>query len=215
LKAYIFALVAVVTLRLVANPALLGYHPASQTPVLNWLLYTYLVPAAAFFGAASILAPLEGQRLTQGEARLVGTARPWLTAACAVAGILIVFAWINLTIFDAFSSGPRIDLSWRRLPARDLTLSLAWALYALALLGVGFFKRIAPLRWSGLAFLILTLAKLFLYDLGELGGLYRVASLVGLAISLLGVSLAYQRFLRDAPAGSSSDGNHRDKESFG
>jgi len=43
--------------------------------------------------------------------------------------------------------------------------------------------------------LILTIGKVFLYDLGELEDLYRVASLVGLAISLLLVSLAYQRFV--------------------
>ena len=46
-----------------------------------------------------------------------------------------------------------------------------------------------------LGFLILTIGKVFLYDLGELKDLYRVASLVGLAVSLLLVSLAYQRFV--------------------
>jgi uncharacterized membrane protein len=34
-----------------------------------------------------------------------------------------------------------------------------------------------------------------LHDLGELEDLYRVASLVGLALSLILVSLAYQRFV--------------------
>jgi uncharacterized membrane protein len=46
-----------------------------------------------------------------------------------------------------------------------------------------------------LGLLILTIAKVFLHDLGELRDLYRVASLVGLALSLLAVSLAYQRFV--------------------
>jgi len=47
----------------------------------------------------------------------------------------------------------------------------------------------------------LTIAKVFLYDLGELQDLYRVASLLGLAVSLILVSLAYQRFvLRREPA---------------
>jgi len=41
----------------------------------------------------------------------------------------------------------------------------------------------------------------FLYDLGELRGLHRVASLVGLALALLAVSVVYQRFVfRRAPA---------------
>ena len=34
-----------------------------------------------------------------------------------------------------------------------------------------------------------------LYDLGELEDLYRVASLLGLAVSLIVVSVAYQRFV--------------------
>jgi uncharacterized membrane protein len=40
-----------------------------------------------------------------------------------------------------------------------------------------------------------TIAKVFLHDVGELGDLYRVASLLGLAVSLILVSLAYQRFV--------------------
>jgi uncharacterized membrane protein len=62
-------------------------------------------------------------------------------------------------------------------------------------------RRSVGLRWLSLGFLILTIGKVFLYDLGELKDLYRVASLVGLAVSLLLVSLAYQRFVfgRDRP----------------
>jgi len=55
------------------------------------------------------------------------------------------------------------------------------------------------LRWVSLGLLIATIAKVFLHDLGELRDLYRVASLVGLAISLLAVSLAYQRFVFRSP----------------
>jgi uncharacterized membrane protein len=42
---------------------------------------------------------------------------------------------------------------------------------------------------------MVTVVKVFLYDLGELEDLYRVASLLGLAVSLILVSLAYQRFV--------------------
>ena len=53
---------------------------------------------------------------------------------------------------------------------------------------------------------MLTIGKVFLYDLGELKDLYRVASLVGLAFSLILVSLAYQRFVfRRRPATSRTD----------
>jgi uncharacterized membrane protein len=57
------------------------------------------------------------------------------------------------------------------------------------------------LRWLSLAFLLVTIGKVFLYDLGALRDLYRVASLVGLAVSLILVSLLYQRFVfRREPA---------------
>ena len=51
------------------------------------------------------------------------------------------------------------------------------------------------LRWLSLAFLMCTIGKVFLYDLGNLRDLYRVFSLVGLALSLLLVSFLYQRFV--------------------
>jgi uncharacterized membrane protein len=41
----------------------------------------------------------------------------------------------------------------------------------------------------------MTLLKLFLHDLWSLGGLYRVGSLIGLAVVLILVSFIYQRFL--------------------
>ena len=42
---------------------------------------------------------------------------------------------------------------------------------------------------------LLTIAKVFLFDLGKLDGLHRVASLAGLALTLIAVSLLYQRFV--------------------
>jgi uncharacterized membrane protein len=86
------------------------------------------------------------------------------------------------------------------LPARDATTSVAWALYALALLTIGVKSKSSSLRWLSLGMLVLTLGKVFLHDLGELDDLYRVASLVGLALSLIVVSLIYQRFVfRSSP----------------
>jgi uncharacterized membrane protein len=58
-------------------------------------------------------------------------------------------------------------------------------------------KLVSPnLRWLGLGAILVTCAKVFLFDLADLRDLARVASLVGLAVSLLGVSGLYQRFVR-------------------
>jgi uncharacterized membrane protein len=200
LKYFGLLLLAAVSARLVLNPAVPGYHPASGWPVVNWLLYTYLVPAAALTLSARVLAPLEADRRRAWEEELYARRWPVAAMACGLAAVVVGFVWINLTIFDSFSTGSRLAIDFDRLPARDLTMSLAWAAYALALLGLGMAKVIRPLRWISLAFLMLTLVKVFLYDLGELKDLYRVASLVGLGLSLLGVSLAYQRFVFGAPS---------------
>ena len=135
-----------------------------------------------------------------------------IAGGAVAAAILVIFAWINLTIFDAFATGSTLTLSLERLPARDLTLSLAWVVYAVTLLGFGMARDSSALRWLSLGFLVLSIGKVFLYDLGELRDLYRVASLVGLAVSLILVSLAYQRFVfrrrdDDDPAGPKTQGS--------
>jgi uncharacterized membrane protein len=107
----------------------------------------------------------------------------------------VVFVWINLAIADIFATGASLELSFQRLPARDATTSVAWAAYALVLLAIGVRTRSSSMRWLSLGLLVITLGKVFLHDLGELEDLYRVASLVGLAVSLIIVSLVYQRFV--------------------
>ena len=58
--------------------------------------------------------------------------------------------------------------------------------------------RNRPVRVAAVVLIAITAFKAFLYDMRSLGGLYRVFSLAGLAISLALVALALQRFvLRD------------------
>ena len=204
LKYFGLALLAAATVRLIANPAVLGYYPRPAWRIVNWLLYTYLVPAAALLGASRVLGQHELERLRAWEREYVYR-RPWPVGALGTgfAGLLVVFVWINLAIADWFATGETLVVSFARLPARDLATSIAWALYALVLLGLGMARRSLALRWASLGLLLVTIAKVFLYDLGELRDLYRVASLLGLAVSLMLVSLAYQRFVfRTAPAES-------------
>ena len=67
LKYFGLTLLAVVTVRLVANPQILDYHPSSSVPIFNWLMYTYLIPAAALLGSAWNLHELELKRLLEWE----------------------------------------------------------------------------------------------------------------------------------------------------
>ncbi|MBC7174335.1 MAG: DUF2339 domain-containing protein, partial [Polyangiaceae bacterium] len=195
LKYYAASLLTAVTVRLTLNPELLAYHPASGFPVLNWLAYTYLVPAGCLLVGAWALGALEVQRYRELEASLFSSRYPAISSLLGVFAIVVGFAWINLTIYDAFAAGRELELLVDRLPARDLTQSLAWALYALILLVAGVYRTSAGLRGLSLGLMLLTCGKVFLYDLGALEELYRVASLVGLALSLIGISLLYQRFV--------------------
>ncbi len=191
-KYFALALNAVVFIRLVLNPYVLGYYPPSGFPLVNWISYTYLIPIVTMVFGYSVLAPIEVARRRSFESFLpkvsLGNA---LVAAAIVAG----FIFINLTIFDAFSVGRELTVTFERLPARDLILSLSWALYGISLLAIGMWKDSSALRWTSLALIVLTVGKVFLYDLGNLTDLYRVASLVGLAVSLFIISIAYQRFV--------------------
>jgi len=193
-------LAAAVGTRLVLNPAVLDYADRGGLRILNWILYTYWVPVIALLLAARTLAPLELSRLRTWEERFYRRRedRPAQAIGASFIGlvsILIVFVWLNLAIADWFGTGNTLTFDYERRPARDLTTSIVWALYAIGLLTLGVWRRSSGLRWMSLAVLLFTIGKVFIYDLGQLKDLYRVVSLLGLAMSLILVSLAYQRFV--------------------
>jgi len=162
----------------------------SESVFVNWISYSYLVPAAATLVTTWLLVSAREELVAKLAKRMV--------AARAIAGLAVValvFAWISLTIFNAWESGDWVVVTLRRLQTRDLVLSISWAVYALGLLGFGMGRRIGALRWLSLGLLLLTIGKVFLFDLGNLEGLHRVGSMFGLAVSLLLVSFLYQRFV--------------------
>jgi uncharacterized membrane protein len=81
------------------------------------------------------------------------------------------------------------------------SLSVAWAAYGTALVIVGIRRRYAPLRYLAIALLLLTVGKVFLLDLSELGGVYRIIGFMGLGLCLLLGAWLYQRF-RDVILGT-------------
>lgn len=166
--------------RLVFNPAVFAYHPKSAMPIVNWYLYTYLVCAIAMFVMAW-LTPKE-----ETVTRKLGS----------VAGSVILFFLVNIEIADAWSTGETLTFNFLSSSlAQDLTYTFAWAVFAMALLVSGIVLRSRSARVAALGLLVITIAKCFLHDLARLGGLYRVASLFGLAVSLVLVGLLLQRFV--------------------
>lgn len=79
--------------------------------------------------------------------------------------------------------------------ARQMGLSLLWAVAASAFILVGVRLRSKALRWQGLVLLVLTVGKVFLLDLSFLERAYRIASFLVLGVVLLVVSFWYQKSL--------------------
>jgi uncharacterized membrane protein len=65
--------------------------------------------------------------------------------------------------------------------------------YGAILLGMGFWRRSAFLRWQALALLAVTIIKVFLFDMNVLSQGYRILSFLGLGALLFAVSYVYQR----------------------
>ncbi|MEO7795445.1 MAG: DUF2339 domain-containing protein, partial [Thermoanaerobaculia bacterium] len=182
-----FALEIAAFVRLAVNPAVLTYHPRAATPVLNWYLYAYVVAALAMFAAAWWLR----------EARLEGS--PFqATPSLATGGTILLFLLLNIEIADYFSSGETLTfgfLGGRAGLPEDLAYTIGWALFAIALLVAGLAGRRKSVRICAIALLAVTVVKAFLHDTWRLGGLYRVGSLVGLAVSLALVAVVLQKFV--------------------
>jgi uncharacterized membrane protein len=184
LRAAGMAFLVVAFVRLALNPAVLTYHPRADTPILNWFLYTYGIVVVCQLAGARLLAPPRHR---------LGTVN--LPPILASLGTILAFLLLNIEIADYFSTGRTLTFQFSGNLAQDMTYSLAWALFAFGLLAIGFRIGQAPARYAGMGLLVATTLKLFLHDLWRLGGLYRIGSLIGLAVVLIVVSFLYQRFL--------------------
>jgi uncharacterized membrane protein len=180
LVAWAGALLAAVFVRLVFNPDVFGYHPPGVRAIFNWYLYTYLVAAAAFFAAAYWL-PREWKRGI---------------GAASAAGTILLFVLLNIEIADFYSTGPALTFNFFSSSlAQELTYTMGWAIFAIAMLIAGILLHARAARVAALVLLLVTILKCFLHDLAKLGGLYRVGSLLGLALALVIVGVLLQKFV--------------------
>jgi uncharacterized membrane protein len=170
--------------RLALNPAVLEYHRRSATPIWNWYLYGYGLPILFLFGGAWLFRAPRQSYFERVAPILLNSL-----------GAVLTFLLLNIEIADYFSVGPTLTFSFEGNFARDMSYSIAWALYAFALLLVGMKRKTGWVRYAGVALLLFTLGKLFLHDLGNLSQLYRIGAFIGVAIILIVASFVYQRFL--------------------
>jgi uncharacterized membrane protein len=179
-----------VTLGLVA---LVSVNPAaSTTPIFNERFGTCLVAIAvcAFITWLAMKAPPDAQdRFAVLAWRTIAIA-----AALAVNGLIL------------FAVGWEIHSYWWYLQYRgdwnlvhdyrmyaQFTYSAFFMIFGATLLGLGFWRRTAFLRWQALVLLAVAIGKVFTVDVSELSQGYRILSFLALGVLLLAVSFVYQR----------------------
>lgn len=197
------ALLTASFVRLALNLETLSYHVRGETMILNWQLYTYGIAALAMFAAARWLQAPDHR---WGEVNLRGL-------FCAYGGILL-FLLVNIEIADAFTApgSSTLVFTFSGNFARDMTYTIAWALFALILIVLGLWKRAAPARYAGIGLLGITVLKLFLHDLARIDSVYRIGALIVVSLIALAASFLYQRFLGDE---KSSDAEEKPQEREG
>ena len=77
---------------------------------------------------------------------------------------------------------------------KQLSLSVLWLLYGIALMIAGIWRRTRGLRMMAIIILGVAILKIFVYDLSFLQTLYRIFSFIGLGVTLLAASYLYQRY---------------------
>jgi uncharacterized membrane protein len=171
--------------RLALNPAVFGYHVRGDTALLNWYLYAYGLALACLFAGARLYQPK--------DARVFGVTVPPLLAAL---GTVLAFLLLNIEIADFFTApGTRaLAFTFSGNFGRDMTYTIAWALFALGLLGAGLWRHARPARYAAIGLLTVALLKLFFHDLARLEALYRIGALFAVAVIAILASVAYQRF---------------------
>lgn len=170
----------------VQNPA------ASTTPIFNERFATYAVGIAvcALVGWLALRAPAEE---TEHFALLA-----WPTLA--------LMAGLAVNVLILLAVGWEIHSFWWYLQYRgdwhllhdyrmyaQFTYSAFFMIFGAVLLGLGFWKRAALLRWQALVLLAVAIGKVFTVDVSALSQGYRILSFLGLGALLLAVSFVYQR----------------------
>jgi uncharacterized membrane protein len=158
----------------------------AETLVFNMRFATYAV-AIAILGGIAVL----GKRHAAKEEAI------FLQIAVVGVNALALIA-LTLEVSDYFDrqmiTRGRLAAAYAQMNlARDFSYSAIWLLYGAMLMVIGFRRRSAFVRWQSLILIAFTICKVFLYDVSQLGGSYRIVSFIALGAVLLGISFIYQR----------------------
>lgn len=168
----------IVLLQAAASNPVLAHEDVGPLPVFGVISLAYGIPAMLAW-------------LVHDEARRQH--HPQVSRIAAILGVALAFLDITLEIRHVFH-GRFLDGGGIG-DAEGYAYSLIWLVCAAVLLGLGIWRRSIVLRHAALGIILLAVAKVFLWDMAWLTGLYRVASFLGLGLSLVAVGYLYQRLI--------------------
>ncbi|MXY46500.1 MAG: DUF2339 domain-containing protein, partial [Chloroflexi bacterium] len=158
--------------------------PLDFTPVLNIRFLCF----ALVLGLLSVLAVrFRSSRSELGENENI------LFMGVLIAANAVALWMLSQEVYHYFDSlGVRIGGDYE--DAMHLTLTVLWALYAMAVIGAGIASGHSRVRLAGIGILAIPVAKLFVFDVFLLEMAYRVVAFITLGCLLLGMGLVYQRY---------------------
>lgn len=162
---------------LVLNP-LWSAEYVGATPVFNWLLWIYGLPAL-------LRLLLAGRFEKQGEV--------WLARVGNLAALFEIFLLITFEVRQAFQ-GSRLDTGTPS-TAESYAYSFAWIALAFVMAVIGVKAGRRGLRLGSAIIMGVAVFKVFLFDTSSLEGIYRVLSLFGLGVALFVLAYLYRRFV--------------------
>jgi hypothetical protein len=77
--------------------------------------------------------------------------------------------------------------------SRRAAVSIWWGVFAIGLIGVGFWRRIPVVRHCGLALLAVATSKAVIFDLVDVPAVWRAVSFLALGLMMLAVGLVYAK----------------------
>jgi uncharacterized membrane protein len=116
-----------------------------------------------------------------------------IRGATGAFALLLLMTFVTLIVKRQFQ-GSVIDIEFLS-QAESYAVSLAWLLTGIGIFIAGIRLERQTIRYGGLAVIVLTVLKVFGYDVFSLGGLWRIASVIGLGLCLVGVGWLYTRFI--------------------
>jgi uncharacterized membrane protein len=157
-------------------------------PIFNLYAFPALLVSACLFACAAV-ARLSRFQLDAGN--------NVLAPAAGLVGIGLV--WLILSVETYTFFGARAALGQPNAPdllrSGRTALSVVWAAYAALLLWCGFRMQSLLVRWVALILFAITLIKVFVFDMGDLPGLYRVLAFFVLSIMMGAAAWGYQKVI--------------------